>query len=1446
MSSAYLELPPIGTFSELFDELPKEQTPPKESTLAAKRKRLPTIRTSLSLTPAELPQVPLEHAAAAVAHALGVTLSDLEPRATSQTRTSCDEPRRTSSVYEAAPDLSLDDLADYSIDKRFSIAVAEALGLDGDSVPRDESFLDLGGSPRAARSLRESCMRIGLAVKTRDILSCKTMAELETRVTPMSAYSQVAAPFAVSPLQISPPRSLFNPPSRSLSLSHPSVTSLRAPSLHGSPPPLQPKASRRYHNRVEQTLALCSQVNKACVVKPKAGLFEGQIVAFLSLAICVVDGHDDCDIKLLNAYYTGPLPSIRAAVEEKVAPTMVPKVWVVLERLPLDESGRINRRSLQTWIQNANEGLYRQIVSIETQETVTEPVTDIERRLHSAVSKVLNLDPRSVGMNMSFTKLGGNPTTAMQLVVRCKSQGLSLKSEDALRALSLTQLTTLIASNDSWAGNPVEENAADFALSPMQRLYFHTVMGNKASRRALRHGSYRFNQSMLVRLNQSIGLEDVRAAIEAIVGHHAMLRTRFRPSGATWSQFTLADIPSSYHFDHHTVGTNEEVEEVIKQAQASIDIENGPVFAAHHFYTHDGHQMLYLVAHHLVTDFKSWQVITRDLDELLTHGSLASDHLVSFQAWAGRQRRNVSKTVGAGEAPFKMVPADWGYWGADSDHNSYGDTAAYSFTLGSDLTSLLGESNNALRTESSDIFIAALLLSFRQTFRERAAPTIWNQEHDRAVLDSQIDISETVGWFTSLCPVALESSPADDILHVLCRVKDTRRALAQRGVPYFAANLMDAATAEAFTSSFCPLEIIFTYAGIMQNSERPGSILTQLPVPGESLPSEAADIGPSVGRIALFEVSAAIEYGETRIKFLCNRNSRHRDRIQAWIRSYESLLRQAIHRLRSQSPALSMSDLPYVDISYDGLMKMNQEILPSLHIDVANIETVYPVTPNQQNILLNESLTPGSSLMQGIYELSGDEGAINVSRICAAWQQITERHPALRTVFSDSVSNQDLYDQIILGRHSPNMLFIESMQASEAIAAVENCTPPTLVKGTPWHRLVVCQAPGRALLKLEINQALCDPFSVAILFEELEQLYFHQSIPATSDVCYPEYRQCLRITPISTDFWHELAKDVPPCSFPTLMLDRSPARQYGSLSIDLGIPHRSLEAFSRKYKVGVAALLKVAWGVVLRAYVGSDLVCFGYRTSGRDLPVDGLPKAVGCFSNTLFCRLSLPSSQFLAQAVFDSESIHREALNHQHVSVDSFQHNTGTKGAKRFNTCLSFGYENAVEATDGPSFQPLKTVQSSEYDIHVDVNFRNNNVAVDLGHRILAPDQARHIARVFGKAIQSIMHAPESTVNDVDLFTEHDHKQILQWNGQSKSATPSDYVHQLIAKKAVENPDMQAVCAWDGDLTYGELDESVMTIASHLRKCGVDAKSLVPVISDKSRWAVVAMLAVLK
>ncbi|KAI1840159.1 hypothetical protein JX265_009372 [Neoarthrinium moseri] len=1459
--STFLSLPPIDTSLRLFEQEPRvyEQDSDfigtEEMALPVKRRTpLPLIDTARPPPHQDIPEEILASAAEAVADALGLSLSEM-PESYASSRPRRAGIRRSSSVYLPPADAKWVSPTQGSIEQRLSIAVADTLGIDVSAIPRDESFVELGGDPRTARTLRAKCINLGLSVQTRDIMKCKTIAELETHVTPFSPSpltsrtAEMHPPNVVSPLQLSSPLApidglVSNPDRRRHSVASSDVHPRINTRAH-----LKPKASRRYHNQVEQVLSLNGDVAKASVLKPKAGLLEGQTVAFLTLSSCVVEGPSSCEIKLLNAYYTSSLPGIRKAVEAKVSPTAVPQVWIVLERMPTDDTGKIHRRKLQTWIQNANEDLYRKIMSVESQELLSTPGTDVERRLQKAVAKVLSLETKDIGMNMSFNSLGGDDTTAMQLVVRCKSQGLSFKTEDVLQSMSLSQLAVLATPSEVLSGRNGEDTAEGFELSPMQRLYFHTAMGQKAPKREEKTGSHRFNQSILLRFKQATGVEDVRAAIEAVVGHHSMLRTRFRAGQGSWSQYTMTEISSSYHFGHHSVGTNAEVEEVIQQAQASIDIENGPVFAAHHFHTHDGHQMLYMVAHHLVTDLKSWRVINDDLEELLLSGSLVSGRAVSYQAWTSSQRRRIESTESPEALPFKLHSADWTYWGINESSNKYGNTIAAGFTLPPELTSMLETSNQPLHTDSSDIFMAALLLSFCATFRDRKAPAIWNQEHDRAALDTEMDISETVGWFTSLCPLALNITPSDDMFNVLCRVKDARRTVAARGVPYFAANMLNGNGADSFASSMCPLEIIFTYAGSMQSLDCQESLLERLPIPGRTLSSKASDIGPSVGRIALFEVSAAIDQGAAKFKFLYNQHSLHQDLIQSWIRTFEALLRDSIHRLQFQTPSLSMSDIPLMDMSYEGLAKLNRDVLPHLGIEVSNIENIYPVTANQQSLLINEPLNPGSSRCQTVYELNTLGKYVDVGLLCAAWQQVVQKHPALRTVFFESVSKAGLFDQIVLRRHSPNMLFIENNHPDDALYSMEKLNPINLSKGSPWHRLVVCQAPGKTLLMLEVSQALCDAASITILFRELEELYFSHQLPSTSDIHYPEYLRCMKTTPCSTEFWREHLEDVQPCHFPSLVAKSIDTKEYEHSFVDLGLPHDILESFAHKYKIDVAAVLRVAWSLVLRAYTGSESTCFGYQTSGRDLPVDGLADAVGCFATVLVCRLEVHGSELLPQLLLDSEEIHQLALHHQHVSVSNIHRALDTKGRSLFNTCLSFGYENILdEATAGAKFHHLRSMHSSEFDINMNVVFKNGNIAVDLGHRLLTSAQASHVAQAFSRAIQTILEIPLEKVRqvkDVDLFSEHDHKQIVSWNSQPKIPPAKEHVHQMIAKQAIQNPDIQAVCAWDGEFTYGELDKMAMVIASALASAGVTHQTPVPIIMEKSRWVVPVMLAVL-
>ncbi|KAK1912915.1 hypothetical protein P3342_004851 [Pyrenophora teres f. teres] len=96
-----------------------------------------------------------------------------------------------------------------------------------------------------------------------------------------------------------------------------------------------------------------------------------------------------------------------------------------------------------------------------------------------------------------------------------------------------------------------------------------------------------------------------------------------------------------------------------------------------------------------------------------------------------------------------------------------------------------------------------------------------------------------------------------------------------------------------------------------------------------------------------------------------------------------------------------------------------------------------------------------------------------------------------------------------------------------------------------------------------------------------------------------------------------------------------------------------------------------------------------------------------------------------------------------------------------------------------------------------------------------------------------------------DELTDRCLEKIWRWNSSVPEAT-EDCVHDLFTEQARERPDAPAVCAWDGDLTYGELDVLSTKLAGYLVQLGVKPEDMVPLCFEKSMWTVVAMLAVLK
>jgi hypothetical protein len=423
-------------------------------------------------------------------------------------------------------------------------------------------------------------------------------------------------------------------------------------------------------------------------------------------------------------------------------------------------------------------------------------------------------------MNSSFISLGGDSITAMQVMAMARRKDITFSMAEVLRSKSIHQL----AASAHFEGDRVfqEEKIEDnFELSPIQQLFFQKEAADK------QRPDSRFNQSFSLRITRTVDPQAVEDAINKIVQQHSMLRAKFKKdSSGIWQQRISGE--NSHQFKNHYIESANVIPGVVGNTQSSLDFQHGPLFAVDLFNIPEQDQMVFLTAHHLVIDMVSWRIILGDLEEILTTGSIISSaQPLSFQVWCTLQAEH-SRTL-TDVLPHKVGPSNLKYWNMTDHENTYKEVMSESFSVDENISRLaLGDSNNCLRTEPIELFLSAIAHSFSRVFIDREAPAIYNENHGRESWDSGIDISRTVGWFTTIYPIQIEVDMEEDsVLDTTRQMKDVRRKIPDNGRPYFAYRFLTPEGKQQFKDHDGTMEIVFNYLGRMQQLEHDDSLLQQ-------------------------------------------------------------------------------------------------------------------------------------------------------------------------------------------------------------------------------------------------------------------------------------------------------------------------------------------------------------------------------------------------------------------------------------------------------------------------------------------------------------------------------------------------------------------------------------------------------------------------------------------
>jgi amino acid adenylation domain-containing protein/non-ribosomal peptide synthase protein (TIGR01720 family) len=1024
-------------------------------------------------------------------------------------------------------------------------------------------------------------------------------------------------------------------------------------------------------SEIEHQIAASTLTSQVMVGLPSSGLCKQQLIAVLTLKELSATSKSNDEWMLLpeDGIIPSRLSAISELASERLPPYMIPTLWIVAAKMPLGISGKLDRKQILGWLQDIDKTTLDKISSIATTRTLQAASSPTEILLQTVWNQVLNVQISDV--NRSFFSLGGDSISAMQVVARCRTRGVSVTVQEIIKCKTISKLalrTQPIRETVTYERGDVE---VPFELSPIQQMFFSCSP----------EGENHFNQSFILQLTKKFDTTVLSRAFDFVVKRHPMLSARFGCEDGHWTQHISADLVNSYSIELHHLKDRSQVAAVQAAAHAKIDIQNGPVFAVD-MLNINNEQMIHLVAHHLVIDLVSWRIILQELEQLLKSGefSMSEIHL-SFRAWHGLQSDYVRRLSTSEIAmPFKVPSSNYAYWGMERLPNLHCDTISETFFLSRANTSkLMGECNASLNTEPLDIMLSGLINSFQRAFPHHRAPPIFNEGHGRESWDPvSIDLSSTVGWFTTLAPISVASENEYGFLDILRRVKDTRQQTLGGGLPYFTSLYQHHNSTGLFKEHFPP-EVIFNYSGRYQQLEQDEAIFKPVSIDGLDL--IVPDIYPKMPRFALLEVSATVDEGHLRFTFSYNRHMQRQQQIRKWIKECEQLLNISVDLLLSTKTHRSLSDFPLLATTYDGVDKLVNETFPLIEVGPEDIEDVYPCSPMQQRILIHQGEVTRSYNVQNIWRINSKSEAPELTRLKTAWQNVVDRHPILRTVFVQSDSASNMFNQIVLRSSNARILHIDS-HLNDADTLEFSVKQPPLSFGIllPTHRLALyTSATDTIYLKLEISHAIVDGFSLQILLRDL-QLAYDGQLGSGAGPLFSEFIKYMvkEVHQPAFDYWITYIDGLSPCNLPIVASEH---RRRGELcSVDISLEHlsRKLYAASKLHEVTVANIFMTAWAIVLRRFVESPEVCFGYLVSGRDAPIERIEDAVGLYINLVPCKARISQDESLQQLLIAVHDDFVRSAPNQHFTLTEAVGGDAS-GKPLFNTAVSF---QKVEAYD--------------------------------------------------------------------------------------------------------------------------------------------------------------------
>ncbi|HEU4510844.1 MAG TPA: amino acid adenylation domain-containing protein [Pyrinomonadaceae bacterium] len=1139
---------------------------------------------------------------------------------------------------------------------------------------------------------------------------------------------------------------------------------------------------------------------------------------------------------------------LRAFASNKLPDYMVPSAFVIMDAFPLTPNGKVDVKALP-----GPDG-----TRPESKDEYVAPRTQAEEILTKIWAEVLRL--KRVGVNDNFFELGGDSILSIQTIARAREAGLHLTPKDLFQHQTIARLALVAKTTATFqAEQGLVTGAAP--LTPIQHWFFEQELSEP----------HHFNQALLLEMRQAVDPVLLSEAVRHLVLHHDALRLRFEKSESGWQQyhasadeqisFTTLDLSSVPESEQKTA-----IEAEAAETQTKLNLTAGPVLRVVYFDLGEGRPArLLIVCHHLVVDGVSWRILLGDLQQ--AYRSLAAGEAVqlppkssSFQQWSQAlveyaNSEELAQQIDYWQKPerkqVRSLPRDY----ADGE-NLVSSTQTVVVSLGRRETeALLQEVPGVYHTKINEVLLSALGLALKEWSGHNVA-LVDLEGHGREQISERVDVSRTVGWFTSIYPVLLEVNGSKErVGEVLKQVKEQVRAIPGQGIGYGILRYLGGETGKQLRA-LPHAEVVFNYLG------QTDGVLGDTGVFGIARESSGPQCSQMGMRQHLLDINSLVVGGQLQLSWSFSRNLHKQETIEQLARNFINCLEAIISHCQSEDAGgYTPSDFPLAQLTQSELDHVLGERRQ-------NVEDLYPLSPMQQGMLFHSLYAPDSQLY--FNQLSSPiSGEINSENFKRAWQEVLDRHPILRTAFVWSGLKQPL--QIVPQRvELPwEQHDLRGLAGEEQTRNIEELLLADRTRGfdltqPPLMRVLLIQL-GDAQWQVvwSHHHLLMDGWCMPIILKEFGAIYDAlqrgESVPPATTRPFRDYIAWLQKQEVTKaeEFWRRLLKGFDsPTSLGNYKLadENANVSDAGEKTIKISPEATTrLETLSRQYQLTLNTLFQGAWGLLLSRYSGEPDVVFGATVSGRPADLEGVENMLGLFINTLPVRLKVDPEQLTLNWLKELQDQQVEARQYEHAPLMAIQSWSEVQRGSLFESILAFeNYPVSGPTASRPrsanfEMPDVKLFQRTNYPLSLMAWPAGPNLAVQLGYdsrfEAATVDRMLHHLEVL---LENILTKPDQRLREVSLLTKAEREQLLAQCSPNFTPVESACVHELFETQVAKSPDEIALTCGDQQLTYAELNQQANRLAHYLRSLGIGPEDRVAFCFERSMDAAISIIGIMK